>query len=99
MDADGRPMPVGHEFLQRYDEVVKRLNENKNQGRKKAAPRGAVGVNASMIIVDPEEGDTYVSCSAIQASEDCYAMVALAQMLSLFHCTQPCVVKQSSASA
>ena len=29
-----------------------------------------------MIALDPEkEGDTYVSYSAVQASEDCYAMM------------------------
>ena len=37
--------------------------------------KGGVGVTASMIVLGPEEGDTYVSCSAVQASEDCYAMV------------------------
>ena len=70
-DADGRPVPVGPELLQRHDEVVKRFNENKTQTqvRNKAARKGGVGVNASMIVVDQEEGDTYLSCSATQASE------------------------------
>ena len=53
---------MGPEFLQRYDEAVKRFNENKTQDRNKAAPKGGVGVNASMIVFDQEEGDTYVSC-------------------------------------
>ena len=67
-------MLVGPQFLQGCDEAVKQFNENKTQGRSMAALKGGVGVNASMIVADQEEGGFYASCSAIQASEDCYAM-------------------------
>ena len=47
MDSDGRTVPVGPEFLQRYDEAVKQFSENKNQNKVRAAPRGGVRVSAS----------------------------------------------------
>ena len=52
---DGRPVPVGPETLQRFDEAVKRYNENRaqTQAKPKAAPRG--GITASMIVLEPEE--------------------------------------------
>ena len=34
---DGRPVPVGPETLQKYDEAVKRFNESKAQAKAKAA--------------------------------------------------------------
>ena len=45
---DGRPVPVGPEILQRFDDAVKRYNETRAQAqaKPKAAPRG--GVSASM---------------------------------------------------
>ena len=38
VDSDGRPIPVGPEILQKYDEAVKRFNENRAQAKAKAAP-------------------------------------------------------------
>ena len=48
---DGTPVPVGPEILQRFDEAVKRYNENRAQAQAepKAAPRG--GATASMILM------------------------------------------------
>ena len=51
VDNEGKPIPVGPETLQRYDEAVKRSSDNKA----KAAPRGGIGITASMIVLDPEE--------------------------------------------
>ena len=51
---DGRPVPVGPEILQRFDEAVKRYNENRaqTQAKPKAAPRG--GISSSMIVLEPQ---------------------------------------------
>ena len=67
---------MGPEILQKYDEAVKRFNENKVQAKAKPAPRGGAGVTASMIVLEPdEEGDASVSCAAVSVSEDYYAMM------------------------
>ena len=52
---DGRPVPVGPEILQRFEDAVKRYNETRAQAqaKPKAAPRG--GVAASMIILEPDD--------------------------------------------
>ena len=60
---------------QRSDEAVKRLYENKAQNKAKIVPKGGVGLSSSMTVIDHDEDDVSVSCSAIQVSEDCYAMV------------------------
>ena len=68
-----KPVPVGPELLQRYDEAAKRFNESKTQGKSKATPKGGNGISASMITLDPEgeeEVETCVSCSAVQTSDD-----------------------------
>ena len=52
VDRDGRPVPVGPEILQGYDEAVKRFNESRAQAKAKAAPRGGIGVTTSMIVLD-----------------------------------------------
>ena len=52
---DGRPIPVGPEILQRFDDAVKRYNETRAQAQEKpkAAPRG--GATTSMIILEPDD--------------------------------------------
>ena len=51
---DGRPVPVGPEILQKFDDAVKRYSENRAQAqaKPKAAPRG--GVSSSIIILEPK---------------------------------------------
>ena len=71
VDAEGKPIPVGPAFLQRCDEAVKRFNDNKAQNKAKIVPKGGVGVSSSMVIVDQEEDEASVTCSAIHISEDC----------------------------
>ena len=44
VDGEGNPIPVGLETLQKYNEAVKRFNENKAQAKTKPAPRGGLGV-------------------------------------------------------
>ena len=65
------------EILQRYDEAVKRFNESRAQAKAKAAPRGGVGVTASMIVLDPEESGGSVVTDAVRApdSDQYHAMV------------------------
>ena len=48
-------MPVGPEIFQKFDEAVKRYNENRAlaQAKARAAPRG--GVTASMIVLEPDD--------------------------------------------
>ena len=74
---DGRPVPVGPEILQRFDDAVKRYNETRAQAqaKPKAAPRG--GVSASMIILEPDEVPHGIVLSAVQAldNDECYAML------------------------
>ena len=74
---DGRPVPVGPEILQRFDDAVKRYNETRAQAqaKPKAAPRG--GVSASMIILEPDELQHGIVVSAAQAldNDECYAML------------------------
>ena len=64
---DGRPVPVGPEILQRFDDAVKRYNETRAQAqaKPKAAPRG--GVSASMIVLEPDEVQHGIVLSAAQA--------------------------------
>ena len=74
---DGRPVPVGPEILQRFDDAVKRCNETRAQAqaKPKAAPRG--GVAASMIILEPDElqhGPVVCVAQALDA-DDYYAML------------------------
>ena len=73
VDNDGRPVPVGPEILQKFDEVVKRfvVNASKAQAKAKAAPRG------SMIVLEPEAAGTgAVACAARAPDGDkYYAMV------------------------
>ena len=74
---DGRPVPVGPEILQRFDEAIKRYNENRAQAqaKPKAAPRG--GVTASMIVPEPDDIEHGIVLSAAQAldNDQYYAMV------------------------
>ena len=74
---DGRPIPVGPEILQRFDEAVKRYNESKAQAqaKPKAAPRA--GVTASMLILEPNNLGHGIALSAAQAldNDQYYAMV------------------------
>ena len=67
MDNDGRLIPVGPEILQRYDEAVKRFNENRAQAKAKAAPRG--GVTASMIILESEDIKEGVVVNAVKTPD------------------------------
>ena len=77
VDNGGRLIPVGPEILQKYDETVKRFNENRAQAKAKAAPRGGVGLTASMITLDPEENEEGIVAHAVRApdSDQHYAMV------------------------
>ena len=74
---DGRPVPVGPEILQRFDEAVKIYNENRAQAqaKPKAAPRG--GVSSSMIVLEPDEVEHWIVLSAAQAldNDQYYAML------------------------
>ena len=74
---DGRPVPVGPEILQRFDDAVKKYNETRAQAqaKPKAAPRG--GVAASMLILEPDELQRGTVVSAAQAldNDDYYAML------------------------
>ena len=74
---DGRPVPVGPEILQRFDDAVKRYNDTRAQAqaKPKAAPRG--GVTASMIVLEPDDLQHGIVANAAQALDDdeCYAMV------------------------
>ena len=74
---DGRPIPVEPEILQRFDEAIKRYNENRAQAqaKPKAAPRG--GVSSSMIVLEPDEVKRGIVLSAAQAldNDQCYAML------------------------
>ena len=71
---DGRPVPVGPEILQRFDDAVKR-SRAQAQAKPKAAPCG--GVTASMIILEPDDLQNGIVVSAAQAldSDDYYAML------------------------
>ena len=55
--------------LQRYDEAVKQFNESKAQANAEAAPRGGVGVTASMIVLDSEECEESVLAHSVRASD------------------------------
>ena len=77
VDNDGRPIPVSPEILQKHDEAVKTFNESRAQAKAKAAPRGGVGLTASMIILDPEENEEGVVAHVARApdNDQHYAMV------------------------
>ena len=77
VDEDGRPVPVGREILQRFDEAVKRYNENRAQAqaKPKAALRG--GVTASMIALEPDDIDHGIVLNAAQA----LTMISIKQWL------------------
>ena len=72
---DGRPVPVGPEILQRFDDAVKRYNETRAQAQAKCAPRG--GVTASMILLEPDDLQNGIVVNAAQALDDdeFYAML------------------------
>ena len=74
---DGRPVPVGPEILQRFDDAVKRYNETRAQvhAKPKAAPRR--GVTASMILLEPDDLQNGIAVNAAQALDDdeFYAML------------------------
>ena len=74
---DGRPVPVGPEILQRFDEAVKRYNENRAQAqaKPKAVPRG--GVSASMLVLESNDLEHGIVLSATQAldNDQCYAVL------------------------
>ena len=76
VDSDGKPIPVGPETLQQCDEAVKRFNDNKAQARAKSAPKGGVGVSASMIVLEPEaEGSKIAVHTVVPVSDEYYAMM------------------------
>ena len=61
---------------QKYDEAVKRFNDNKAQAKAKLAPRGGVGASASMIVLEPEaEGSKIVADTVVPVSDEYYAMM------------------------
>ena len=68
---------MGPEILQRFDEAVRRHNENRAQAqaKPKAAPRG--GVSASMIVLEPDEVEHGIVLSATRAldNDQYYAML------------------------
>ena len=68
---------MGPEILKKYDEAIKRFNDNKAQAKDKAAPRGGVGATASMITLDPKEQGEKITAHAVKApvANDYYAMV------------------------
>ena len=67
---DGRPVPVGPEILQRFDDAVKRYSETRPpaQAKPKAAPKR--GVTASMILLEPDDLQKGVVVSAAHALDD-----------------------------
>ena len=69
--------PVGPAILQRFDEAVKRYNENRAQAqaKPKAAPRG--GVSSSMVVLEPDDVEHGIVLSAAQAldNDQFYAML------------------------
>ena len=97
---DGRPVPVGPEILQRFDDAAKRYNETRAQAqaKPKAAPRG--GVTASMIILEPDDLQNGIVVNAAQALDDdmnitpCWTQVL---MPSLCLCIQGWRVKLRNA--
>ena len=74
---DGRPIPVGPEILQRFDEAVKRCNENRAQAQAKPKATPCGGVTASRIVLEPNDLGHCIVLSAAQAldSDRYYAMV------------------------
>ena len=50
------------EIHEKYNEAVKRFNDNTGQAKAESAPKGGVGVAASMIVLEPEaEGSKIVA--------------------------------------
>ena len=45
------------------------------EDRAKATPTGGVGLTSVMLILDNDEEASVVTCSSIQVSVECYAMV------------------------
>ena len=70
--SDGRPVPVGQEFLQRYDEAAARNAQARGQG----APKG---LSASMLLLDDENPPLTipdrVMSHSIRVSDSCFAMM------------------------
>ena len=52
VDSEGKPIPVGPEFLQCCDDAVKRSNEARAQNEAKVVPRGGVGVSSAMLMLE-----------------------------------------------
>ena len=77
VDDEGKPIPVGPEIIQKYDEAVERFNDNRAQAKAKSAPKGVAGVTASMIVLEPEEEGEKVTVHSfkVPVSDECYAMV------------------------
>ena len=78
IDNEGKPTPAGPEILQKHDEAVQRVNDNKAQAKAKSAPKGGVGVAASMIVLEPEEeeGDKVAAHPVkVPVFDECYATV------------------------
>ena len=77
VDDEGKPIPVGPEIIQKYDEAVERFNDNRAQAKAKSAPKEGVGVTASMIVLEPEEEGDKVTVDSVKApvSDEYYAMV------------------------
>ena len=86
MGEDGRPIPVGPEILQKFDEAVKRYSESKTQAqaKAKAAPRG--GVTASMIVLEPDDLEHGIVVSATQALDSIMLWLIQGLMPLLFRC-------------
>ena len=70
----GWPVPVGPEILQRFDEAVKRYNENtaQAQAKPKAAPRGRV--TASIIVLHPDDLEHGLVVSAAKPLDNDHRM-------------------------
>ena len=80
---------MGSEALQKYDEAVKRFNDNSAQAKAKSAPKGGVAVTASMIVLAPDLGEiTPIACAAVRVSDDYYAIMDSGTTQSLFHSIQ-----------
>ena len=70
------PFVWGPNSQKKYDEAVKRFNDNKAQAKAKSAPKGRVGVMASMLVLTPElEEIAPVACAAVHVVDDHDAMV------------------------
>ena len=71
---DGQPVPVAPEIIQRFEDAVKRYNENRAQAKPKPAPRG--GVSSSMIILESDlEHGIVLNAAEVRDNDEHYAMV------------------------